>query len=140
MHAFVLVAIAFFLLHRLNHGFDELLLGFGETVLGVELLVYVGNRLRPVDVGRRGEVLEGDEWAVHGGDYSRESVIVRRGWKGRPGRIVRRGRRRYGRRRVAIHHGGLGAISMAKSLFNSSFNEVSNDCRQKICNGKKTCG
>ena len=49
------------LLHRLDHGFDELLLGFGETVLGVELPVDVGNRLRPVDVGRRGEVLEGDE-------------------------------------------------------------------------------
>ena len=32
-------------LHRLDHGFDELLLGFGEAVLGVELTIDVGNRL-----------------------------------------------------------------------------------------------
>ena len=48
------------LLHRLDHGFDEILV-VGDAVLGVELLVDVGNRLRPVDVGRRGEVLKGDE-------------------------------------------------------------------------------
>ena len=40
-------------------GFDERDLVLVEAVLGVELLVDLGNRLSPVDVGRRGEVLEG---------------------------------------------------------------------------------
>ena len=40
-----------FLFHRLDHGFDELLLGLGETVFQVELRVDFGNSARPVDVG-----------------------------------------------------------------------------------------
>ena len=43
-------------LHRLDHGFDELALGVGQTVLVVELAVDLGNRPQPVDVRRRGEV------------------------------------------------------------------------------------
>lgn len=38
-------------LHRLDHGFDELLLGFGEAVFVVELRVNLRNWARPVDVG-----------------------------------------------------------------------------------------
>lgn len=49
----------------LFHGFDHFLnkrhLLVAEAVLAVELAVDVGNGLGPVDVGRRGEVLEGDK-------------------------------------------------------------------------------
>ena len=48
-------------LHRLDHRFDELALGGGEGVFVVELAVDFGKRAGPVDVGVRGEVLEGDE-------------------------------------------------------------------------------
>lgn len=48
----------------LFHGFDHLLdkrhLLVAETILAVELAVDVGNGLGPVDIRRRGEVLEGD--------------------------------------------------------------------------------
>ena len=37
-------------LHRLDHGFDELLLGLGETVFRVELLVDFINGARPVNI------------------------------------------------------------------------------------------
>ena len=36
-------------LHRLDHGFDELLLGLGDAVFSVELVVDFGNRTRPAD-------------------------------------------------------------------------------------------
>lgn len=49
----------------LFHGFDHLLdkchLLVAEAVLAIELAVDVGNGLGPVDVGSRGEVLEGDK-------------------------------------------------------------------------------
>ena len=37
------------LLHRLDHGFDELLFGLGDAVFGVELGVDFGNWARPAD-------------------------------------------------------------------------------------------
>ena len=39
------------LLHRLDHGFDELALGGGEGVFVVELAVDFGKWTGPVDVG-----------------------------------------------------------------------------------------
>ena len=53
-----------FSFHRLDYGFNEHLLGFGDAVFGVELGVDFRNRARPVDVGGRGEVLERDK-GVH---------------------------------------------------------------------------
>lgn len=45
-------------LHRLDHGFDELLFGFGDAVFRVELSVDFWDRARPVDVGSQTEVLK----------------------------------------------------------------------------------
>lgn len=53
-------AIASALRHRLNFGLDEVDFVGVETVLLVELLVDLSDRLRPVDVRIAGEVLQRD--------------------------------------------------------------------------------